>query len=486
MGDTAIDQIWAEDLFGRRQEADQIEAYIESISGQEMERDNGRAYTIAIDAPYGVGKTFFLKRLARQLEQNHPTAFVDAWADDLLDEPLTALAATLKHALEPYLQNADVESKWQKFLGTAGRLAKIAAVGAVKRGVGMVVGAMAADLIHQELAATDTIKESLEDSMKDLGKEAPKETMEALNLARGGVLMAERIDKFEAGKAAVEALKQSLRDVVESLDQVSAFAPVVIIIDELDRCRPTYAVKLLEEIKHLFDVPGLVFFLGTNEVQLAKSLAGAYGPEFDGAAYLRRFISRYYRLADPDLTPLLAALVDDAGIDGGRLISPEILVENRREAAALPYLLAQYMRAYNLTAREAPAAVTALRTFMALSHSKYFLTPLLFPLIMQKISGHFSPTFDLPVKRKDIDEVKLMYCSRPFLNDNTSVDHLSLVRALKNLYKLSVQKISESGGDQSLAMQLLIRVYRLVEYHDSKILRLSEYRDVLESVGRFS
>ncbi|WP_443750804.1 P-loop NTPase fold protein [Asticcacaulis solisilvae] len=204
MGDSHIERIWSEDLFGRRQEAAQLEAYIESIAQQEMTRVNGRAYVIAIDAPYGVGKTFFLKCLAKQLELNHPTAFVDAWADDLLDEPLTALAATLKTALKPYLNNANVEKKWQKFLNTAGHLAKIAAVGAVKRGVGMFIGAMAADLIHEELIASETIKESLEDSLEDLGKDAPDGAIEALNLARGGALMAERIEKFQSGKAAVE------------------------------------------------------------------------------------------------------------------------------------------------------------------------------------------------------------------------------------------------------------------------------------------
>ena len=48
--------------------------------------------------------------------------------------------------------------------------------------------------------------------------------------------------------------------------------PLIFIIDELDRCRPTFAIELLERVKHIFDVPNMVFVLGINRDELCKSL----------------------------------------------------------------------------------------------------------------------------------------------------------------------------------------------------------------------
>jgi len=98
-----VDKIWSDDLLSRREEADLLCAYVESVWQRPVVREDKRSYTIAVDTKYGEGKSFFLRRLAKQLSINHPVAFIDAWADDINDEPLTALAATLKNALEPLI-----------------------------------------------------------------------------------------------------------------------------------------------------------------------------------------------------------------------------------------------------------------------------------------------------------------------------------------------------------------------------------------------
>jgi hypothetical protein len=80
---------------------------------------------------------------------------------------------------------------------------------------------------------------------------------------------------------------------------LNPLAKVVIIIDELDRCRPTYAIELLERVKHLFDASGVVFILGIDRSQLNHSIRSLYGSEFDATGYLRRFIDLDYRLPEP-------------------------------------------------------------------------------------------------------------------------------------------------------------------------------------------
>ncbi len=66
--------------------------------------------------------------------------------------------------------------------------------------------------------------------------------------------------------------------------------PVVFVIDELDRCRPDYALEVLEIIKHVFDVPHVHFVLGVNLKSLQSSVHAAYGAESDAVQYLRKFI----------------------------------------------------------------------------------------------------------------------------------------------------------------------------------------------------
>ena len=76
--------------------------------------------------------------------------------------------------------------------------------------------------------------------------------------------------------------------------------PLVVVIDELDRCRPSYAVELLKAAKHLFAVDGVVFVLALNRSELSHSIGALYGGKFDATGYLRRFIDVDFRLPDPD------------------------------------------------------------------------------------------------------------------------------------------------------------------------------------------
>ena len=71
-------------------------------------------------------------------------------------------------------------------------------------------------------------------------------------------------------------------------------------IDELDRCRPSYAIELLESAKHIFSVDGVVFALSTNRQQLEASIKGVYGDSFSATDYLERFFDISFRLPSVD------------------------------------------------------------------------------------------------------------------------------------------------------------------------------------------
>lgn len=394
-----LDEIWQGDLFGRQEEALLLIGYIESIGARQILREDARAHTIAVDSGYGMGKSFFLSRLARQLKLNHPVAFVDAWADDLADEPLVALTATIKAALEPLLGEKAIQSKLTKFMAKTGTVAKIAATGLFKRGLGLLITGGSVDLLSDVLGkAADEVKEAVNEGLTDGGQSLVDEIQNGL--AAASSRMEERVAEFQAGKAATASMKASLTEIVQALENTSRQAPIVIIVDELDRCRPTYAIKLLEEIKHLFDVPGLVFIFGLHGDQLSHSVAGAYGTGFDGKGYLRRFFSRHYALADPDLLPLVKAILRSYDIPEQRIEFPDVVRENRDEGPpVLAELVSEYMSCMGLRPRDAFEVVDILQTCLALTGKDRLVGGYLLPLVMGHVKGMEKNEWPRPITR---------------------------------------------------------------------------------------
>lgn len=64
---------------------------------------------------------------------------------------------------------------------------------------------------------------------------------------------------------------------------------LLFIIDELDRCKPTYAVQLLEIVKHIFDNNNITFIISTNNKELCNVINNYYGNNFDSSGYLDKF-----------------------------------------------------------------------------------------------------------------------------------------------------------------------------------------------------
>lgn len=386
-----IDEIWDGDLFDRRKEAEDITGYLESVVSRPSLREDGHAHVLAIDTEYGHGKTYFLRRLARHMRTDHAVAFVDAWTDDLADEPMVALAATLEEALEPWIEKSDrVQRGLTKFKAKAGKVAKIVGIGLAKRGIGLLITQTGADALGDELSKANDVDKDLR---KDALKGAGKDVVDGVSNAFGGITtstMDERITRFREGKAAIRDMKSGLTEIVEALTEAGMKLPITIIVDELDRCRPTYAIKVLEEIKHLFDVPGVAFVLGLHGQQLAHSVTAAYGVGFDGNAYLRRFFNRRYALKPAGLTPLISKLITDLAIPEGRFMYPEM---RKRGASGQPFavplsdFISNYMISYGLPARDAFELMEMLQTCAALTAPHPLLLAYLLPLIISHIRG---------------------------------------------------------------------------------------------------
>ena len=479
--------IWEDDLFGRKAEAELLIGYLETVSAIPSLRQDHQGFTLAVDARYGEGKTFFLKRLAKHLEITHPVAFVDAWADDLADEPLTALAATLKKALDPLIkQSTDIRSKFDTVMEKTGRIAKIVGIGILKKGASAAIGAVAVQAAENALAGTnEAMKDGLENQANDSGNDAVEIAEKAFTSVAPGKLMDDRIARFEEGQKAIREMKESLAALVEALEPQRRNRPIFIIIDELDRCRPTYAVKLLEEIKHLFDVAGIVFILGLHGDQLSHSISAAYGAGFDSKAYLRRFFNRQYRLAEPDLSKLLEVLCENAGLENVMSSSLTMVSSRTRpDRYSLGVTVARYMTAYGLSARNAFEIVDILQTCFALGGNRPLHINYLLPLIAGHVLG-LQPG-ELPKQIGRSDWMLFNYTDR-FGREGKEYTFEEMASSFQKAVNMSREELHQAVNSESVSYEVnaVFETSDGVNGRPVNLSSVSHYPKLISTVTRF-
>lgn len=188
-----------------------------------------------------------------------------------------------------------------------------------------------------------------------------------------------RIDKYKEDQKSVNVFLTRLQEMASSLAR-STKHPLMIVIDELDRCRPSYAVALIEVAKHLFGANHVVFVLAVNRTQLAHSIKALYGDEFDAAGYLRRFFDIDFRLPDPDRTRFVQDLL------------------NRIQIAHSCDLLKEFFGSSDFSLRQVDQVICRFG-LAAASSGKYFLMTIEMALIVRTVDTDLYKQFvqgDLP------------------------------------------------------------------------------------------
>ena len=250
------------DALNRVQLAEKLTGYIDRLNAGAV---------LAIDAPWGEGKTWFGKNWVKKLEnEEYRVAYIDAFEQDYIEDPFMLLAAELLGMIEDKSQAKMLLTK--KAVSVAKATISIGA----KVGMGL--------LAKYALGGVD-LGEEIEDAISDASGESA-------NLSTKWI--EDSFEKHNENKNTIVAFKDELTKYASSQDK-----PIVIFIDELDRCKPDFAVRLIERIKHFFDVPNVVFVLLLNREQLEKAVKGVYGSETDGAAYLGKFVNFFFKLPKP-------------------------------------------------------------------------------------------------------------------------------------------------------------------------------------------
>ncbi|MDE0171787.1 MAG: P-loop NTPase fold protein, partial [bacterium] len=99
--------------------------------------------------------------------------------------------------------------------------------------------------------------------------------------------------------ASWDSTHESVRDFSTALSDVARQRRIVLLVDELDRCRADYALGTLEALRHLFLVEGVLAVVGVSRDELCHSIRSLYGERFDADAYLRRFADLQIDLPPP-------------------------------------------------------------------------------------------------------------------------------------------------------------------------------------------
>lgn len=281
---------YLEDTIGRN---DDLFYFVRILSGLK----SGSA--VALNAAWGSGKTFFVKQAKMLIDIHNPnsdidiefmnkeeiasikkvynkynfgtekyempkmaTVYYDAWKYDDTEDPLLSLLYCIMNRFGKSVPNdkIDVIKKFAKqsvsILSNAARYI-----------TGINVQEILETIKNYAEACDDTVKE--------------QKTNESLE---------KRINSF-------------LNDVVLEDEE-----KLIIFIDELDRCNPQYAVKLLERVKHYFNHPKVVFVISYNKAELQHSIKTLYGSEFSADKYLERFFDYEFGLSTIDVGNYLDSL----------------------------------------------------------------------------------------------------------------------------------------------------------------------------------
>lgn len=264
------DSIYENDRLRRKEYVDNLTVLLSNVEAP---------LVLSINAPWGAGKTTFLKMLHANLASQKTNAvYFSAWETDFASDPLLAFLGEMNTFLSSQLQDSFGKRAWEKAKSAGGQILKRVVPVAVKVGTAGVI---------------------------DL-----EQAFEGEASALAGALSNDIIEGYIKNKELIDVFKENIKKMLVGTEEDEGLGRLCIFVDELDRCRPTYAIELLERIKHLLDIPGLIFVLALDKTQLAHSVKAVYGADFDAAGYLKRFIDIEYGLPEPDLDVFVDYLFD--------------------------------------------------------------------------------------------------------------------------------------------------------------------------------
>lgn len=320
-------------------------------------KDSGEALTefvlsanepvvVCVDAPWGQGKTTFLRMWEQHLKNNGvPTIYFNAWESDFSNDALISLIGEISASISE-LSKAGDESKAKEYLGKT----KGIGITLLKRSVPVVAKIATAGALD--------LDSFTEQALAGLAESIAKE----------------QLDKYEGSKRSIEQFRETLSKLANSITNPDNPKPLVFIIDELDRCRPNYAIEILEKAKHFFNVNNIVFILGADKQQLGSSIKAVYGEGLNVDGYLRRFMDFDFVLPPPEKGLFVNALFKRYSFYD--YFSKKNTTNTRYEGDQALKMFSELFERYDLTLREQEHCCSLLSLSIRTTPENHRLYPL--------------------------------------------------------------------------------------------------------------
>jgi hypothetical protein len=311
---------------------------------------------LCINASWGQGKTTFIKMWRQDLiNKGFHTLYFNAWENDFIDDALVSLIGEF----ESGLSELKATTKAKKYLEKAKKLG----ASIIKRTIPAGIKIATAGIVDVDKITEETLSKLTEK------------------------LAQEQIEKYTKSKKSISGFREQLSLFAEqiiSTIESDCKKPIIIFIDELDRCRPTYAIEVLEKVKHFFNVPHVVFVLAVDKEQLGHSIKSIYGQGMNVDGYLRRFIDLDYTLPLPAKGAFCRAQFDRFGL--GEFFKKRNCGETQYDSKQLEGIFSDFFVALNCTLREQEHCFSLLSLAIRATPENNYLYPLLLgTLIVLKI-----------------------------------------------------------------------------------------------------
>lgn len=228
---------------------------------------NENSFVMALNSPWGSGKTCFIDMWMNQMKEDGEKLNIikyNAWENDDASDPMLPIICSFSQLSEKCTDGKLKMEYREKALS----ILKIVLSGALRIAVDKVAG-------PEGVRVAEEIQRNVTDHPEDV--------------------IYNKYIKLDQEK---EAFKKLIRSFVPDNGKLLIF------IDELDRCRPTFAIETLEVVKHFFDIEDVVFVFSVDLKQLSHSIKNIYG-DIDSVGYLQRFFDRQIFLPRPTMTDLL-------------------------------------------------------------------------------------------------------------------------------------------------------------------------------------
>lgn len=331
---------WSDDKLSRQECADFLTAYLVKRFGTASGKMGQESFVLNVNSGWGLGKTYFLQNWKLDLEEaGFPIIYYDAWKNDFSDEPLLGFISELERSLESrFTRSTTATRKANLVVSSAKKLlrptAPLLAAALAKKLTGMTLEELL-DVADQE--DTDSSSNSDDKGNETLSKAVEKVAETALK-------------EHKTKQKCIAAFRRNMKSLITHIanNLTSVQLPIFVMVDELDRCRPTYAIELLENIKHIFGVPGICFVVATDSRQLAASVKAVYGNEFDAERYLQRFFDQEYVLPAPNYESFSQFLFSKNQIPADKTFNPFSFEQNANPNIEL---FARFSKGFGLTLR---------------------------------------------------------------------------------------------------------------------------------------